>query len=241
MIKRHSSPLAASARLAPVLGVGSYSPAEASRLIRMPAATVRRWLGGYSYNEDGERREVAPLWAPQLPAIDDRLELGFRDLIELRFVHSLTMLGLGLNTIRQCFAYAAECVGDARPFSTNRFRTDGRSIFLDTIRNAGADELLDLRKRQYVIKDVVEQSFKDLDFEGDAVARWRPFDGKRSIVIDPNRSFGQPIAERYGVTTTVLAAAAEAEGSIERAAWAYELPASIVRDAVLFEQQLGAA
>jgi uncharacterized protein (DUF433 family) len=102
----------------------------------------------------------------------------------------------------------------------------------------GGPELLDLKKRQYAIKQVIERTFKDLDVDNEAVARWRPFNGQDSIVIDPARAFGQPIATDSGVPTVALADAVEAEGSIERVAKLYEVPAAIVRDAVQFEKYL---
>jgi hypothetical protein len=46
------------------LGIGLYTAAEAARLLNLPVAKVRRWLGGYR----GAEREYAPLWTPQLPS-----------------------------------------------------------------------------------------------------------------------------------------------------------------------------
>jgi hypothetical protein len=69
------------------LGIGYYSVPEAARLLHLPQTRIRRWLGGYtSSSRTGERRNIPPLWSPQLPAFENHIELGFRDLIELRFV-----------------------------------------------------------------------------------------------------------------------------------------------------------
>lgn len=220
------------------LGIGYYSVSEAARLLEMPARTINRWLGGYSYSNRGMPSAMEPLWIPQLPKVDSHIELGFRDLIELRFVHAFVKAGLGLYTIRRCLAYARECVDDPRPFSTRRFRTDGRTIFLDTLSKSGSNELLDLKQHQYVLGKVIENSFKDLDIDNATVARWRPFNGKASIVIDPTRAFGQPIAATFGVTTTSLADAVAAEGSTGRVAYLFEVSSSVVRDAVNFEKRL---
>lgn len=133
--------------------------------------------------EEVEHR-IAPLWSSQWPIIDNHLEIGFRDLIELRFVKAFTGAGVGLLAVRK-IEYARECVNDERPFSTRRFQTDGRTIFLEGIERSGETKLLDLKRRQYVFRQVIERTFKDLDIEDDAVARWRPFNGKQSIVIDP--------------------------------------------------------
>lgn len=219
------------------LGIGYYTVPEAARLLKMPARNINRWLGGYSY----KKGNMPPLWTPELPSFENHLELGFRDLIELRFINAFVDAGLGLKTIRRCLAYARECVHDTRPFSTRRFKTDGRTIFLDSLHDTGDSELLDLKKRQYVFKIAIERTFKDLDIEDDVVTRWRPFHGKETVVIDPQRAFGQPIAAEYGVPTIALADAVEAEGSIDRVAYLYEVPASVVRDAVKFEEYLLAA
>src|SRR5258708_40132961 len=124
---------------------------------------------------------MPPLWQPQLPTYDHHIELGFRDLIELRFIKSFLDNGLSLLIVRKCIEYARECANDDRPFSTRRFQTDGRTIFLDSLREGGEEELLDLKNRQYVIKKIIDRTFKDLDLSDDIVSRWRPFEGKQTI------------------------------------------------------------
>ena len=62
-----------------------------------------------------------------------------------------------------------------------------------------------------------------------------------AIVIDPQRSFGQPIAAEFGVPTVALAEAVKSEGSIDRVARLYEVSSAVVRDAVRFEEYLLAA
>ena len=224
-----------------LFGVGSYTAAEAARLIKTAPRNITRWLQGYNYRRKTVQHHVAPLWTSQVTSAESHLEIGFRDLIELRFVKAFTEAGMGLLAIRNCLEYARECVADDRPFSTRRFQTDGKTIFLDGIRRSGEAELLDLKRRQYVFRQIIESTFKDLDIENDTVARWRPYNGKASIVIDPHRSFGQPIASNYGVPTIALADAVEAEGSVDRVARLFDVSPATVRDAVRFEQGLAAA
>jgi uncharacterized protein (DUF433 family) len=233
-------PIAATSNTSP-LGVGFYTVPEAARLVKTSQLNIRRWLGGYTFRTGDKTVRMPPLWRPQLPAYDHHLELGFRDLIELRFIKAFIDAGLGLKSIRHCLEYARECVNDDRPFSTRRFLTDGRTIFLDSLRSSGESELLDLKSHQYVLKQVIERTFRDLDISNDIVARWRPFGGKKSIVIDPQRAFGQPIASDQGIPTIALADAVKAEGSIKRVSQLFDVPASVVRDAVNFERTLLAA
>jgi hypothetical protein len=166
-----------------VLGRGVYGAAEAVRLLNFrrddappaPAIsrqTVARWLRGYDDRVGGERRRSDPLWRPDYADDDGTLELSFRDLIELRFVKAFRDAGLSLPTIRACFKRAVEEVRDERPFSTRRFRTDGKAIFLEITRDVG--ELIDLKRRQSVFRTLVAPSLRDLEFDADVVARWHP-------------------------------------------------------------------
>ncbi|MCC6863964.1 MAG: MerR family transcriptional regulator [Rhodobacteraceae bacterium] len=223
------------------VGIGLYSVADAAQLLKEQPRTLRRWLDGYDYKNDDEIRHVAPLWKLDIPKIDDEIGLSFRDLIELRFIRAFLKTGVSLKTVRDCIDYAQKCIQTDRPFSSSRFRTDGYTIFLESLQAAGEPQLLDLKKKQYAFKKIVEQSFKDLDQEDEIVKRWRPYHGKDSIVIDPTRSFGQPIASASGVPTIVLAEAVKAEGSPSWVARMYEVEKSVVQDAVKFQEGLMAA
>lgn len=234
-------PTSAAHKDAPRIGTGFYTVPEAARLLKIPPVSIRRWLGGYTYGKGDKAVSLPPLWRPELPAYEHHIELGFRDLIELLIVKSFLKANLKIQTIRTCLEYAREVAKDDRPFSTRRFKTDGRTIFFESLRRTGEEELLDLKAHQYVIKKVIEQTFKDLDLSDETVARWRPFRGKKSIVIDPQRAFGQPIAAQYGVPTVTLADAVKAEGSVDRVSYLYDVPPAVIRDAVNFEKSLLAA
>lgn len=232
------------------LGRGAYSAVESLRLLnfsrpglpparRVSRNTVSRWLRGYSHGEDGSRHSD-PLWQPDYHNNDDQIELSFRDLIELRFVKAFRDLGIGLTTIRDCYRRAVDEVQDDRPFSTQRFRTDGKTIFLEITEKDHGGRMIDLKKRQQVFRTIIEPSLRDLEFDASTVARWYPLGMKhRAVLIDPNRSFGRPIVQ-HGVPTEILAEAVKVEGSIEAVASLYELPKAEIRAALGFEQRLAA-
>jgi uncharacterized protein (DUF433 family) len=237
---------------AEVLGRGVYGASEALRLINfrrqfetstrsISRQTISRWLRGYDYERDGEKRHSDPLWRPDYINEDDTIELSFRDLIELRFVKTFKDHGLSLRTIRACFMRAVELVHDDRPFSTQKFRTDGRTIFLEITNNVREGELIDLKRRQGVFHSVILPSLHDLEFDADIVARWFPLgSSRRTIVIDPARAFGRPIVMEGGVPVEVLADAVEIEGGEQRVAKLYAVPLAAVRDAIAFHQRLAA-
>jgi uncharacterized protein (DUF433 family) len=228
------------------LGRGAYGAAEALRLInfrrsqamaprQISRQTVVRWLGGQDHSK--------ALWTPDFRPIesDDAFDVSFRDLIELRFVKTFRDAGLSLQTIRECFGRAVDIVHDARPFSTRRFRTDGKTIFFEITDGVREGELVDLKRCQNVFHRIVEPSLHDLEFDADVLARWYPLGmSRKSIVVDPGRSFGRPILNDGGVPTETILRAVQTEGSPERMARLYELPLGAVRDAVSFEMQLAA-
>jgi uncharacterized protein (DUF433 family) len=230
------------------LGRGAYSAVESLRLLnfsrpglpparRVSRNTVSRWLRGYSHGEDGHSD---PLWKPDYHNDDDQIELSFRDLIELRFVKAFRDLGIGLTTIRDCYRRAVDEVQDDRPFSTQRFRTDGKTIFLEITEKDHDGRMIDLKKRQQVFRTIIEPSLRDLEFDASTVARWYPLGMKRrSVLVDPNRSFGRPIVQ-HGIPTEILAEAVKIEGSVEAVASLYELPKAEIRAALGFEQRLAA-
>jgi uncharacterized protein (DUF433 family) len=217
-----------------LVGLGLYTASEASRLLNIPPSKIARWLRGHQV---GDRR-YAPLWHPQVDLGDGSLHLGFRDLMELRTAHQFMEHGVSAQQIRKAITEARTFVDDERPLSTTRFRTDGRTIFLEIADQENDARLYDLFRKQFAFKKVIEQSLKDVDFDDTTPSRWWVRSRKSGVVVDPLRSFGQPIDHESGVPTAVLAAAAGAEGSPEAAAKAWDVPLASVQRAVRFESTL---
>jgi uncharacterized protein (DUF433 family) len=216
------------------LGVGLYTAAEASRLLDLPAARVQRWLGGYR----SAGRTYEPLWTPQLPRLDDRLGLGFLDLMQLRVVARIVAeTEISLQALRKALLLARELIHHDHPFATTRFRTDGRRLFLEIGRETKEPELFDVLGKQYGFHRIIEPSFRDVDLDV-AITRWWPLGKQRSVVPDPQRSFGAPVVDRSGIPTATLARAAESEGSPREVTRWYPVTEREVRDAIAFERRL---
>jgi uncharacterized protein (DUF433 family) len=220
-----------------LVGVGLYTPAEATRLTGIKSSKIVRWLRGHSIGD----RVYEPLWSPQIDIGDGRTYLGFLDLIQARVAAAFVNEGLSPHKVRAAIYLAHDVVQCDYPFASARFRTDGKTIILEVLRAGEDDRLIDLfRGGQYVMKKVIEPSLKGIEFEDDLAARWWPAGKAAGVVVDPRRQFGQPVEAESGIPTAVLATAAQTEGSIDRAAKMYSINAASVRRAVAFEQKLAA-
>lgn len=225
------------------IGLGIYTIPEAARLTKISKGRIRRWLAGYEYKQNGYRRLLPAILDPQLPTIESQFLLSFLDLIEIRFINAFVEEGVSLQKIRAIAKTAAEMLDRCHPFSTKQFKTDGRTIYLlEVVERTGEEWLIDLFSQQYKFKNVIWPSlYRGLEYtEMDNLRRWWPQYPKRRVVIDPRRSFGQPIINNGGVPTVILSDAVKAEGSINRVAKWYGVANEGIKAAVDFERRLAA-
>lgn len=225
-----------------LVGVGLYTVPEASRLTRVPAASIRRWVTGYKYRRDDETFAQPPVWESQVDRVDSITGLGFLDLTEIRFVHAFRKHGVSLHAICLAAQRACELFEHDHPFARKRFKTDGRGIFAEIAQGTGEEKLLDLVKSQYAFHRVVSPSlYASLEFsKKDDVLRWYPMWPRQQVMVDPNQMFGRPVVTDGKVPTETLAQAVKAEGSVERVANWFGVPTKAVQAAVDFEDELAA-
>ena len=220
-------------------GVGIYSIGEAARLTGVSASRIRRWVKGYAFRSAGRVLQSPPVFSSQLPVLGGEIAVGFLDLVEVRFVDAFLKRGVTWSTVRKAEAKGRALFDTTHPFATRPFRTDGRGIFAE-LGGRAEKAVIDLASSQLAFAQVVSPFLSGIEFEGETAARWWPLGTSKRVVIDPARSFGQPIVAREGVPTAVLAAAVEAEGAEEVVARVYEVSPASVRHAVEFEKKLAA-
>ena len=229
-----------SAQLNPFLGVGIYSIAEAAKLTRLPSPRVSRWLRGYRYVYRGEQRASPAIWEGELEPIDGAVALGFLDLMELRFVDAFLREGVSLRSIRLAIQRAAQVFATHHPFCRQRFKTDGRTVFLEVSDETGEKDLLDLVKNQYAFDRVLRPYLRELEYSDDEIVRWWPLGRNRRVVVDPSRSFGKPVTVSRGVPTSIIAKAVQREGSVEVVMKWFRVERREILDAVQLEEKLAA-
>ena len=215
-------------------GIGLYTPSEAGRLIGVQTPRLLRWLRGHTI----KGRWYEPLWRPRIDLGDDKVYLSFRDLLEARVASRFIVRGLSPQKVRRAIDLARMVVGE-HPLSTAWLRTDGRAVFLRVLKETGDEpELIDLFSRQYAFNAVIDPSLRDVEFDGQFPRVWWPLGKREGILMDPQRSFGQPIEQETFIPAEMLSNAASAEGSVEAAARAWDISAASVRRAVRFQQRM---
>jgi uncharacterized protein (DUF433 family) len=219
-----------------LLGAGIYTLPQAAALAKVPTSSIRRWVYGYSYEYKGQRvNQPARVAAPA--DLKEARVITFRDLIEIQFVHAFRTEGVSWKTIKEAADKARELTGSDHPFATNRYVTDGRSIFAEIVQKTGNKELLNVCSNQMAFRRILLPSLrKKVDVSADGIERFYPLGKKVPIVVDPARQFGQPIETKAGVPTDVLARAFKGTRSFRDVARWYDVPLRSVRAAVDFEQ-----
>jgi uncharacterized protein (DUF433 family) len=231
------------------LGTGIYTLAEAARLARAPVAYINRWLYGYEQTKEfkGVSRtyKSSPLWEPEYqPDFLGEKVIGFQDLLELRVVREFVSHGVPLLVIRRCLDTAKDIFKTNHPFTTNRFATDGKTIFADIVRDGQEQEMVDLRGKQLVFREIIKPSlYAGIEYEGKFARRWFPGGGKqKQVVIDPEMQFGKPLLTEEGISTEAIYANFKVEGGDKAAvglvAKIFEIHPRKVEAAIRFEDDL---
>ena len=223
-----------------LIGRGVYTVPDAARLAGVNPTRIRRWLTGNSRIYNGEVINDPPLWAPVLADIGGSLHLTFRDLIELRFVDLFRQQKISLPYLRKVVHAAQNLVGDSHPFSTSRFKTDGKKLYLELLHQTKEPELIEVLNGQHTFHSIISVGLKDIEFDAGVAARWFPLSGRGEVVVDPQRAFGQPILNQSGVPTSTLRLLADGGRTIKDISVDFELSEKSVRAALAFEGQLAA-
>jgi uncharacterized protein (DUF433 family) len=225
----------------PLLQTGIYTIAEASRLTSVSPQRIRRWLKGYEFRVKHGRHRSPAVWNSQLEPIDHALALGFLDLLEIKAVNAFINKGVSWKILRQVHEEAHNWVGHSHPFCTNKFATDGHTIFMELRKKNDEMMLWDMRDVQRVFDRIIRPFLKNVEFDrGRIPKRWWPRGKSRKVALDPLRNFGHPIVFREGISTKILSRSVRANDSVQEVARWFEISRESVVAAVDFEQALAA-
>jgi uncharacterized protein (DUF433 family) len=152
----------------------------------------------------------------------------------LRDVH------VGWRAIRLASIRGKELLKTEYPFSSDRFKNIGKSLFAEVVDAAGDRRLIDLVRDQWVFEKLVLESMrKGVHYEHDDQPQWwAPLGDDRAVMIHPSRAFGAPVVVPGSIRTRVLYGSYRAEESHEAVAQWYGVSVGAVKDAVEFEASI---
>lgn len=177
--------------------VGLYKLSEASMLTNINSQKLNRYFFGYS--RLGKKYNSI---SPSEIIFDGQKTLSFRDLIEALAVNKFLLAGVSVKTLRKVSKKFSENIG-SHPFSSKKLETDGKNIF-----EREQEELIwEVLGDQGNFFETIKESLIPIEYEDDVPVKWwitHKNPSKGSVVLDPKRSFGQPIIDEISIPTLTL-------------------------------------
>lgn len=222
-----------------------YNIAQASRYLKIPFETLRRWVRGQAF-PSSKGYEFKPVI--KLPDRDRPL-LSFINLMEAHVLDGMRrQYRVPFHKIRKGLELLEERYPSKHPLADWLFRTDGVDLFIEEL-----DNIINISQSgQLVMKGVMDAFLHRIERNLDGrPLQLYPFIRKpkrindkdvdrleqqpRPVVINPLISFGKPILAGTGIPTAIIAERFEAGDSIEVLAEDYGLTPSQIEKAIWYE------
>ncbi len=203
--------------------IPTYGVTEAAHYLRIPRTTIRDWVTGRYYSGRDGQRFSKPII--QVPDSKVRL-LSFMNLIEIHVLDAIRRKHeVPLDNVRKAVRYLRKEFPSKHPLADQEFETDGINLFIKKF-----SQLINISQSgQVSMREVLEAHLHRIerDLSGIPIKLY-PFIRKRdvyefseepkSVVIDPQVSFGRPVLANTGIPTAVIAERYKAGESIDELA-----------------------
>ncbi|GHJ10204.1 hypothetical protein TPA0907_45710 [Micromonospora humidisoli] len=203
---------------------GILNFAQAARHLRVPEQTFHRWARGYV--RGGPLLHVAERRRDALP-------VTFIALAEAHVLEALRTAGVVPQRIRPALKALQKEFGRQYVLVAPELATDGVDVLWDFHKSKAGQGLIVGGTNQHVIREIVADHMEYIAFGADGfprqltLANWQP----AKVIVNMDRSFGQPIFEGTGTRVADVAGMMKAGESAETVADEFGLPISSVRAA----------
>lgn len=223
----------------------AYGISEVAHYLQIPASTLRSWVKGRYYPTEAGTRFFEPLIALPEYATEGPTVFSFMNVIEAHVLDSLRREHrIALNQVREALTYVEQRFPSKHPLADQRFETDGIDLFVDKygqLINLTQQGQLAMRSILRVYLSRIERDATGVPIKLYLFTRTRSADEPKVVAMDPYLSFGRPVIEGTGITTTIIAERYKAGESIEELAREYECPPHAIQEAIRCELDTKAA
>lgn len=211
----------------PQLGLGIYTPAEISQILRLPYYKVNRWIDKYWDGELGLEFEKRYSWKS-----DNSKAVSFHTLVEFYVMVQFSEAGVKTRSVLEAHKELSKTYGTPFPFALKEvldsIRTDGKKIYFSREGNT-----ITLDGSRQLNLDFIQVFFKKLEFDSDSLAsRFWPLGKENSILIDPERKFGHPVVNDKNIYPETIFNHYKSGDPIEYISLVYNLTEKEVKDAI---------
>lgn len=212
-----------------------YTVIEAAAYLRVPRTTLGTWAHGYTRRRpDGRVTKVRPIIAA-VQAGRQEPELPFIGLAEGMVLAAFRSSGVPMQRIRPAIENLKRELALDHALASKRLYTDGAEILYDYAMAADEEELCALtavRTQQRLFVPVIQEYLRRITYAQDGWARQLRLPISKNVVVDPNRSFGQPIFAKNAVRVEDVLDRFQAGDSLRDLAYDFDVPVEDVEEVV---------
>jgi len=170
-----------------------------------------------------------------VPGAPGHAIVPFVGLAEGMVVAAFREAGVSMQHIRRAVAILEREIGVGHALASKRLYTDGASVLFDYAERRGHAELAGLTQvvsQQRVFPEVMQEYLRRIDYapDGWATRLASPATSGRLVIVDPARSFGQPIFVHGAVRVEDVLDRWKAGETIAAVAADFGVPADDVED-----------
>lgn len=219
----------------PKIGNGSFTAVEIADILNVEYQKVHRWMNIYWDGKIGKEYGYKYSWVT-----DGKRAVSFHTFVEFYIMMQLSEAGVKPKNVLDAHKELSHMFKTPFPFAKRivleNIHTDKKNIFFSI---EGSNITLD-GSRQFNL-NLVKQFFVKLDFNSDDLAsKYYPLGKDKSILIDPQRKFGQPVFKSHNTFPEILFSHYKAGDSTDYIAAIYELDKADVIDAITYKTRKSA-
>jgi len=175
-----------------------YTVAEAARFLGVAPSTFSTWASGYVRRFPGRRPVTAGPILASLPAEQGDPTIPFVGLAEGMVLAAFRNAGVSMQHLRRAVKILNDEIGLAHALASRRLYSDGAVVLYDYAEREDDEELANLTQvvsQQRVFAETIKHYLERIEYAPDdwATRLISPATRGKVIVVDPARSFGQPI------------------------------------------------